>query len=70
MLGDSRQPELLPPDRVTIFANGSIQVRNVVADHTGEYICEVMTDQGLATQVHAIEVQCKFESVIKIILLQ
>lgn len=59
-MADSRQPELQPPARVTLYNNGSIQVKNVVTDDTGEYICEIMTSGGLATQGHAIEVQRKF----------
>lgn len=59
LLADSQQPELQLPPRVTLYSNGSIQVKNVITDDTGEYICEIMTSDGLATQGHAIEVQRK-----------
>lgn len=56
---DTRHPELIPPPRVTLFQNGSLQVRNLKPEDTGEYICEIKTVEGeLATQLHAIEVQC------------
>lgn len=58
MILDTRHPELKPPPRVTLFQNGSLYVRNLKAEDTGEYICEIMTAEGLATQYHAIEVQC------------
>ncbi|XP_037024959.1 protein amalgam isoform X2 [Bradysia coprophila] len=55
---DTRHPELLPPPRVTLFQNGSLQVRSLKPEDTGEYICEIKTIEGeLATQYHAIEVQ-------------
>lgn len=59
VLMDTRQPDLLLPDRVTVFANGSLQVSNVQYNDTAEYVCEMGTATGVATQTHAIEVQCK-----------
>lgn len=57
---DSRYPEVAPPPRITLFNNGSLQVRDVKRNDTAEYLCEVMTTTfSLETQLHAIEVQCK-----------
>lgn len=59
LIADSSQPEKIPPPRVTLFNNGSLQVKNVQRNDTAEYLCEVMTDAtGLESQLHAIEVQC------------
>lgn len=58
---DSRMPDLLPPPRITLFNNGSLQVRDVKANDTAQYLCEVMTTtKMLESQLHTIEVQCKF----------
>lgn len=59
LLLDTRHPDLLLPARMTLFANGSLQVSNVEKMDTAEYVCEVGTSGGMATQTHAIEVQCK-----------
>lgn len=60
---DSRHPELFPPPRITLFTNGSLQVREVQRNDTAEYLCEVMTASHVPeTQLHAIEVQCKFNA--------
>lgn len=60
LIADSSHPEKIPPPRVTLFNNGSLQVKNVRRNDTAEYLCEVMTDEtGLESQLHAIEVQCK-----------
>lgn len=59
VLMDTREPDLLPPARIELDGNGNLRVANVRNSDTGEYVCEVMTPHGLATQVHAIEVQCK-----------
>lgn len=57
---DSRYPDVPPPPRITLFMNGSLQVRDVKRNDTAEYLCEVMTSTfSLETQLHAIEVQCK-----------
>uniref|UniRef100_A0A1B0CZ69 Ig-like domain-containing protein n=1 Tax=Phlebotomus papatasi TaxID=29031 RepID=A0A1B0CZ69_PHLPP len=37
--------------------NGSLQVANVKLEDTGEYICQIAGESGLAIQRHAIEVQ-------------
>lgn len=61
LIADSRYPEVAPPPRITLFQNGSLQVRDVIRNDTAEYLCEVMTTTfALETQLHAIEVQCKF----------
>lgn len=60
VLMDTREPDLLPPARIELDGNGNLRVANVRNSDTGEYVCEVMTPHGLATQVHAIEVQCKY----------
>ncbi|XP_055298942.1 limbic system-associated membrane protein isoform X2 [Sitodiplosis mosellana] len=53
---DSRYPDVAP--RITLFTNGSLQVRDVKRNDTAEYLCEVMTTTfSLETQLHAIEVQ-------------
>lgn len=60
LIVDSRHPDVLPPPRITLFNNGSLQVRDVNINDTAEYLCEVMTSTlALETQLHAIEVQCK-----------
>lgn len=60
LIADSSHPEKIPPPRVTLFNNGSLQVKNVRRNDSAEYLCEVMTDEtGLESQLHAIEVQCK-----------
>lgn len=62
LIVDSRHPELLAPPRITLHNNGSLQVKNVKINDTAEYLCEVMTSTlALETQLHAIEVQCKFK---------
>lgn len=61
LIVDSRYPDVAPPPRITLFQNGSLQVRDVIRNDTAEYLCEVMTTTfALETQLHAIEVQCKF----------
>lgn len=63
LLLDSREPDLLPPDRFAVdAASGSLHVAAVRDADNGEYVCEVMTPHGLATQVHAIEVMSKPEN--------
>ncbi|XP_031623591.1 neuronal growth regulator 1 [Contarinia nasturtii] len=55
---DSRNLGVSPSPRITLFNNGSLQVRNVERNDTAEYLCEVMTTSfSLETQLHAIEVQ-------------
>ncbi|XP_030387392.1 immunoglobulin superfamily member 10 [Scaptodrosophila lebanonensis] len=56
-LVDSRHPEILPQERIQLWANGSLQVSNVLAEDTGDYYCEIMSSTSHAVQVHAIEVQ-------------
>lgn len=59
-IADSRYPDQPMPARITLFNNGSLQVRDVERNDTAEYLCEVMTTTfALETQLHAIEVQCK-----------
>lgn len=62
VLLDTREPDLLPPVRIQLDSKGNLRVANVRNADTGEYVCEVMTPHGLATQVHAIEVQCESRS--------
>lgn len=58
-IADSRNPQMTA-HRVTLFNNGSLQIRDVRANDTAEYLCEVMTSTFiLEKQLHAIEVQCK-----------
>lgn len=60
LIADSNHPEMIPPSRITLYSNGSLEVRNVRRNDTAEYLCEVMTEEtGLESQLHAIEVQCK-----------
>lgn len=60
LIADSSDPGRIPPPRVTLFNNGSLQVKNVKRNDTAEYLCEVMTEANeLESQLHAIEVQCK-----------
>lgn len=51
------------PDRIRIWPNGSLEVTPVLYDDTGEYMCEVvrMPPWGSKTQMHAIEVLCKYD---------
>ncbi|XP_050091733.1 hemicentin-1 [Anopheles aquasalis] len=57
LLVDSRYPDLRAPPRMQLWSNGSLEVRDVQMEDTGDYICEIMTDGGKASQSHAIEVQ-------------
>lgn len=60
LIADTSDRERIPPPRVTLFNNGSLQVRNVKRNDSAEYLCEVMTEEDrLESQLHAIEVQCK-----------
>lgn len=60
LIAESHHPENAPPPRITLFSNGSLQVRDVNINDTAEYLCEVMTSTlSLESQLHAIEVQCK-----------
>lgn len=69
IIADSQHLELPPPPRVTLFVNGSLQVKNVQIEDTNEYLCEVMTTENqLESQLHAIEVQCEYNLLIKIII--
>lgn len=64
LIADSNHPENVPPPRITLFNNGSLQVKNVRRNDSAEYLCEVMTDAGdLESQLHAIEVQCKCSAI-------
>lgn len=56
-LVDSRHPEVLPPERIKLWSNGSLQVSNLKAEDTGDYYCEIMSNSEQAVQLHAIEVQ-------------
>lgn len=55
LLADSRDEEF--PPNFKIWSNGSLQVNNVKATDTGDYACEVTTDNGIDAQSHSIEVQ-------------
>uniref|UniRef100_A0A1B0CEM9 Neural cell adhesion molecule l1 n=2 Tax=Lutzomyia longipalpis TaxID=7200 RepID=A0A1B0CEM9_LUTLO len=57
LLADSGNAAFTPPERVQLFRNGSLQVTNVKLEDTGEYLCQIAGDFGLAIQRHAIEVQ-------------
>lgn len=68
LIVDSRHPDIPPPPRITLFNNGSLQVRDVNINDTAEYLCEVMTSTlALETQLHAIEVQCKCSIIIHVL---
>uniref|UniRef100_A0A182ITI8 Ig-like domain-containing protein n=1 Tax=Anopheles atroparvus TaxID=41427 RepID=A0A182ITI8_ANOAO len=57
LLLDSRYPDLRAPPRMRLWTNGSLEVTEVQTEDTGDYMCEIMTDGGKASQSHAIEVQ-------------
>ncbi|GAB0098045.1 Immunoglobulin [Sergentomyia squamirostris] len=57
LLADTGNPDFTPPERVRLFTNGSLQVANVKLEDTGEYLCQIASESGLAMQRHAIEVQ-------------
>ncbi|XP_063698006.1 hemicentin-1 [Culicoides brevitarsis] len=55
VIADSRDES--SSEKYAIWQNGSLQVNDVKASDAGEYVCEVMTDAGLDSQFHSIEVQ-------------
>ncbi|XP_035893700.1 hemicentin-1 [Anopheles stephensi] len=57
LLVDSRYPDLKTPPRMRLWPNGSLEVTEVQTEDTGDYMCEIMTDGGKASQRHTIEVQ-------------
>lgn len=61
LLADSRDPEL-PPERVTMYSNGSLRVLHVQREDSGEYVCQAIRPApwGHVTQVHEIEVMCEY----------
>lgn len=70
LIADSRYPDVPTPPRITLFNNGSLQVRDVKRNDTAEYLCEVKTSAYASErQLHAIEVQCKSNATIRTFLL-
>lgn len=49
---------VINPERIRMWANGSLEVFPVQPSDTGEYMCEVVRKSpwGSITQLHAIEV--------------
>nr|XP_031839817.1 neurotrimin isoform X1 [Nomia melanderi] len=58
LLADSGEPRHVPPDRVKMYSNRSLEVSQVKRNDTGEYVCQASRPApwGHATQVHEIEV--------------
>uniref|UniRef100_A0A336K7B3 CSON015259 protein n=1 Tax=Culicoides sonorensis TaxID=179676 RepID=A0A336K7B3_CULSO len=55
LIADTRDESV--SSKYAIWQNGSLQVNDVKASDTGDYLCEVMTNAGVDTQSHSIEVQ-------------
>ncbi|KAG7206790.1 hypothetical protein KM043_000701 [Ampulex compressa] len=57
-LADSGEPQHMPPERVRMYSNGSLEVAHVQRNDTGQYVCQVSSPGpwGHATQAHEIEV--------------
>ncbi|XP_076280807.1 limbic system-associated membrane protein isoform X1 [Lasioglossum baleicum] len=58
LLADSGEPRHVPPERVRMYSNRSLEVSHVKRNDTGEYVCQATRPApwGHATQVHEIEV--------------
>ncbi|KAK1131173.1 hypothetical protein K0M31_017462 [Melipona bicolor] len=58
LLADSGEPRHVPPERVRMYSNRSLEVSQVRRNDTGEYVCQASRPApwGHATQVHEIEV--------------
>ncbi|XP_076376094.1 limbic system-associated membrane protein [Megalopta genalis] len=58
LLADSGEPRHVPPGRVRMYSNRSLEVSHVKRNDTGEYVCQASRPApwGHATQVHEIEV--------------
>ncbi|XP_034170837.2 neurotrimin isoform X1 [Osmia lignaria lignaria] len=58
LLADSGEPQHVPPERVRMYSNRSLEVSHVKRNDTGEYVCQASRPApwGYATQVHEIEV--------------
>lgn len=59
LLGDSEDADYSLPPRVTMHANYSLQVDNLISQDTADYTCEIIRPApwGPIRQTHAIEVQ-------------
>jgi len=64
LLVDSYEQEL-SSDKIILYRNGSLQVRHVQQEDSGEYVCQTIRPipWGYVTQVHEIEVMCEYASV-------
>lgn len=64
LLVDSYKQELLS-DKIILYHNGSLQVRHVQQEDSGEYVCQMIrpVPWGHVTQIREIEVMCKYASV-------
>lgn len=57
LLMEAPYSEELFLDRYHLLANGSLEVRDVQAEDTGRYYCEIVASSSKSVQAHAIEVQ-------------
>lgn len=62
LLADSNSHET-SHERYTMYKNGSLQILHVQIEDNGEYVCQVIRPApwGYVTQVHEIEVICKYD---------
>lgn len=68
LLVDSDDTNVLPPERIRLWSNGSLEVYRVQQKDTGEYKCNASRPApwGSIIQIHAIEVMCKFHKVVEL----
>lgn len=60
LIVNSSESNIIPPSNIKLYQNGSLLVSTLKRNDTGEYVCQLITENGLLNQEHAIEVQCKF----------
>lgn len=64
LLVDSYEQKL-PSDKIVLYPNGSLQLRHVQQEDSGQYVCQTIRPipWGYVTQVHEIEVMCEYAPV-------
>lgn len=67
-LAESGDSDLIPPPRIMMHANLSLQVSHIQPEDTGQYVCEVSRPApwGRVTQAYAIRVKCKYKRSLRV----